>query len=179
MSLVVVIDADRFELSGRAIRDAQSVAVMHGLLGLPDRIEPAGPPAPFGHRNNQIHFYDRLGLYLNEHHYTCLVQAITFVLWREEAAFVPVQEFDGDLRVGGTPVTPGMFESDMHGTAIPFVSQLRGTWHFKSDHLWIGYDSKGPKRPSGRRSKNRRLISLSVCLKHDPWDTRRRAENRE
>lgn len=67
----------------------------------------------------------------------------------------------------------------MQGTTIPFVSQLRGTWHYQSDNLWVGFDTRGPKLPSGRRSKIRRLVSLSVCLKHDPWDTRFRPRNKK
>lgn len=172
MSFSAIIDADQFILNGRALRDAEPVQAFHELLGRPTRIEPAGQPAPVGHRNNQIHLYDNLGLYLIEHHFTFLVDAVTFVFWREEAAFATERDFTGDLRVGHIDVKPGMMESDMRGTTIPFVSQLTGSWSFKSDDLWVGIDTKGEKRSTGRRSKRRRIVSVSVCLKHDPWDTR-------
>ena len=174
MSFTAIIDAGRFTLNDQSFRDAKQPKRFHDLLGPPSRIEAMGLPAPIGHRNNQVHFYDDLGLYLNEHHDTFLIQAVTFVLWCEEAAFRPKNEIKGDLRIGGIVLTPGMTESDMRNSTIPFVEQLRGTWHFKSNDLWIGFHSKGETAPSGRRSKRRRIVSASVCFKHDPWDTRAR-----
>ncbi len=83
MSFAAIVDAGRFTLNGRSFCDAEPAKVFHELLGHPDRLEEAGQPAPFGHRNNQIHFYDDLGMYLNEHHYTILIQGVTFVLWHQ------------------------------------------------------------------------------------------------
>lgn len=180
MPFTAVIDAGQFTLNGRSFRDAAPLGRFHDVLGCPDRIEAVGQSAPVGHRNNQIHFYDELGLYLNEHHYTYSITAVTFVLWREEAAFRLRNEINGQLRLGGIEMNPGITELDLQDTKIPFVSELRGTWHFESDELWIGFDSKGEKGPTGRRSKRRRIVSVSVCLKHDPWDTRfRNASDRE
>ena len=172
MRVVAAIDSERFVLNGRAIREGRPVAEFHELLGRPDRIDAAGPPAPVGHRNNQIHRYDILGLWLNEHHYTFLIQAITFVLWKDQVAFPTHHEFDGELKVGGVRVTPGVAEVEMTASTIPWISRLRGTWHFEGDSLWIGFETKGRKGPGGHRSKKRYLTSLSVCLPHDPWDAR-------
>lgn len=172
MSLRVLIEQDRFFLQGKSIVGAQSVAAFHSLLGNPTRIQASGPPAPCGHRNNQIHFYDTLGLYLNEHHYTHAIEAVTFVLWCEEVVFPTESPFSGELIVGGVHVRPEMKESDMRGSSIPFVSQMRGTWTIRTDSQWIGFASSGRKGPSGRRSKTRYLKSLSVCMRHDPRDTR-------
>ena len=58
------------------------------VLETPARTEEPSPPAPYGHRNNQIHLFDDLGLYLIEHHATRLVVAVVFVLWRDEAAWL-------------------------------------------------------------------------------------------
>lgn len=163
MSLRVVIEQDQFILCGMSIVGAQSVETFHSLLGKPTRIQPAGPPAPHGYRNNQIHFYDSLGLYLNEHHFTHAIEAVTFVLWCEEAVFQTASAFSGEMIVGGLLVRPGIKESEMRGCNVPFVRQLRGTGSFSNDCLWIGFDSLGRKCPSGRRSKTRYLSSLSVC----------------
>lgn len=174
MSVTAVIESDRFELNGRALEHSQPVQTMYQLLGPSGRIVAAGPAAPIGHRNNQIHLYDRVGLYLNEHHFTYQIEAITFVLWREEATFTIDNDFDGELKVGGIPVSPGITESLMLKSAIPFISRIRGTWQFESGGVWVGFETKGQRLPSRRRSKSRRLVSLSVCLQHDPWDTRYR-----
>jgi hypothetical protein len=50
------------------------------VLGTPSKTIEAGPPAPWGHRNHQIHIFDDLGLYLNEHHVTALIGEVAFVL---------------------------------------------------------------------------------------------------
>ncbi len=176
MPFTATIDAERFVLNGQCFREAVPPERFYSVLGLPDRIEATSQPAPIGHRNNQIHLYDDLGLYLIEHHFTFLVEGIVFVLWREEAAFRPKAEIEGELRVGDIVLTPGIAEFDMGESNLPFVSQLRGSWQFKTDDMWVGFDSKGERNSTGRRSKRRRVVSVAVCLKHDPWDARFRKE---
>ncbi|MHB8900793.1 MAG: DUF7738 domain-containing protein [Thermoguttaceae bacterium] len=66
----VQITATGTMINGTPIHGAEPIAWFHALLGEPTRIIPAGPPAPVDHRDNHIHYYDRFGITLNEHHYT-------------------------------------------------------------------------------------------------------------
>ena len=76
-------------LNGRLFRSPACLAEYTEVLGVPGRVEEPEPPAPYGHRNNQIHLFDDCGLYLIEHHATRLIDAIVFVLWLAESSFKP------------------------------------------------------------------------------------------
>ena len=95
------IEHDEFVINRMRISEAVPVGRLHEVLGVPDRIVDPADPAPFGHRNNQIHVYDRFGLYFNEHHWTRLAQSLTFVFWPEEQQyrFAPSSPFAGALTV--------------------------------------------------------------------------------
>jgi hypothetical protein len=85
---------DCLHLNGSAIASAGPAAFFYEILGTPSRFTTGGTPAPAGHRNNQIHIYDALGVTLNEHHYTYQVTAITFVFATDESPFPPAQHED-------------------------------------------------------------------------------------
>jgi hypothetical protein len=168
-------------INGTPIHAAEPIANYHVLLGEPSRIAGAGPPAPFGHRNNQIHFYDNLGITLNEHHYTYQIQAITFVLDTVDAIHPTIRPFSGTLDVGGAQLAPGVSEAELANSQIQFTSQLRGTWFanvssapIDGREIRIAVDSAGHRLKSGRRSQVRRIVTITLCLKHDPWDVRYR-----
>ena len=166
------IGPDITTINGLAIKAAIQPARLWDVLGEPSRIVDPAPPAPFGHRNNQIHVYDQLGLYFNEHHFTRLVQSLTFVFVPAEHryTFCPSQSFAGRLLLGGYEVRPGASESDViRGTAIPFRRSLAGQWRTGGDGFGVGLSAVGAKIPSGRRSKNRRVVSVDVAWPHDPW----------
>src|SRR4029450_7141429 len=74
---------------------AQKLDAYTRLLGSPSRTESPGAPAPAGHRNNQIHFFDNLGIYLNEHHATRLIQGVTFAVDCEHVVFPTEHPFAG------------------------------------------------------------------------------------
>ena len=78
-SVAAVITLDHLVLNGELLVEARPPSLFHNLLGPPSRIFAAGPPAPYGHRNSQIHVYDSLGIFLNEHHYTYAIEAVSFV----------------------------------------------------------------------------------------------------
>jgi hypothetical protein len=111
------------------------------------RIVEPSPPAPHGHRNNQIHLFDQLGLYLIEHHATRLVEAVVFVLWLEEAAFKPAWEYSGELTLGGIRFFPGMTPRDYSGGTISFEGPVLGLWHARRDGIWIGLRAKKIRQP--------------------------------
>jgi hypothetical protein len=172
MSLRVDINLDRICVNDTDFTEPAVPAVWCEVLGEPSRIIAAGPPAPWGHRNNQIHAYDSEGLYLNEHHYTYLVSAVTFVLWPEEAHFDLEAPFTGELDLAGRCISSGISEEELLDCAVPFESALRGSWHARGSRLYIAFNSIGRKGRSRRRSKKRCVRDLSVCFKHDPWHRR-------
>jgi hypothetical protein len=49
-------------INGLAVMAAVQPQRLWAVLGEPSRIVDPAAPAPFGHRNNQIHVYDNLGL---------------------------------------------------------------------------------------------------------------------
>lgn len=175
------ISETRVTLNGTPIHVAAPVATFHSLLGEPTRVIPAGPPAPFGHRNNHIHFYDHLGLTLNEHHDTYQIQAVTAVLNTVDAIHPTTQPFSGTLQIGGVNLAAGDAESDLEGTTIRFLSYLPGEWAAdvlsaptEGHRIHVSIATKGRKLPSGRRSRRREILSVSLSLEHDPWDTTHR-----
>lgn len=165
---------DCLHLDDTAIVSAGPVAFFHEILGAPSRVTSGATPAPAGHRNNQIHIYDSLGVYLTEHHYTYQVEAVTFVFAVDESPFPLAEPFSGTLRLGAAVVRPGMDESFLGQCSLPFAEQLRGSWTLDEGVVWIGVDTMGRRLPSGRRSKRRFIITVSACLQHDPWDDRYR-----
>ena len=169
-TIEVQLDPDGLRLHGAVLVDALPIAAAHELFGPPDRIEAAGTPAPHGHRNNQRHFYDTLGLCLLEHHFTRLVTNVTFVFWPEEAVEACSSPFTGSLRVGDLIVRAGMDESALAACGLSFESTLSGSWSVRGA-IWIGLTTVGAKQPRGGRSKKLQLVSVSVSLRHDPWDS--------
>lgn len=97
----VEVRLDGMLIGGHSIPEAVQPSWLHGVLGFPDRIVDPAPPPPVGHRNNQIHVYDDLGLYFHEHHWTRLAQDLVFAFWPEEErhAFTPCRAFSGHLKL--------------------------------------------------------------------------------
>src|SRR5262249_17723166 len=142
------------------------------VLGIPDRVVDPAPPAPFGHRNNQIHVYDDLGLYFHEHHWTRLAMDLVFVFWPEEEgySFTPRQAFAGHLKLQEYLVPAGASESQfIRECPIRFEAYRPGGWRAGGERLAFGMYSKGAKLRSGRRSARRRVVSIDVAWPHDPW----------
>ncbi len=158
------LSLDGLLLNGRLFRSPVPPSEYAAVLeSLPRVVEPS-PPAPFGHRNNQIHLFDESGLYLIEHHATRLVDAVVFVLWREEAAFKPACEFSGVLTIGGVRFFSGMTPRDYSGGAIAFDGPVLGHWSASRDGIWIGLSATGMRQRSGRRGKRLRFVNVSVCF---------------
>jgi hypothetical protein len=134
------------------------------VLASPPRVVEPLPPAPYEHRNNQIHLFDDLGLYLIEHHATRLVDVVVFVLWLEESAFKPVCEYSGELTIGGVRFFPGMTPRDYSDGTIAFERPALGLWSACRDRIWIGLNTKGMRQRSGRRGKRLRFVDVSVCF---------------
>jgi hypothetical protein len=155
---------DGLLLNGRLFQSPLPPTDYAAALASPVRIVEPSPPAPYGHRNNQIHLFDELGLYLIENHATRLVNAVVFVLWLEEAAFKPICEYSGELAIGGVRFLPGMTPQDyMHGT-IAFEGPVLGLWHAHRNGIWIGLKAKRMRQPKGRRGESQRFVDVSFCF---------------
>ena len=163
-SVTADVSLDGLLLNGQLFHSPVPPSEYAAVLETPARVVEPLPPAPYGHRNNQIHLFDELGLYLIEHHATRLVDGVVFVLWLEESAFKPACEYAGELTIGGVRFFPGMIKSDFSGGTIVFGGPILGLWNAKRDGVWIGLNAKRMRQPSGRRGKRLRFVDVSVCF---------------
>jgi hypothetical protein len=122
------------------------------ILGSPSRSESPGQPAPYGHRNNVIHFFDNLGLLLYEHHATYLIQGITFLLDPANFPFPTSNAYSGKLYVCGVDVRSGMkFNEFAELCAATFIPSIGGYWHLDGKAVSIGIQLVAPSRKRGSR----------------------------
>lgn len=165
MALVTAnVSLDGLFLNGRLFDSPVQLPEYTAVLGVPTRTEEPSPLAPYGHRNNQIHLFDDLGLYLIEHHAMRAIGSVVFVLWLEESPFRPAREFAGLLKIDGVTVFPGMLVKEFSCSNIPFVGPVLGLWSAKKNGVWIGLCARGIRQKSGRRGKRLRFESVSVCF---------------
>jgi hypothetical protein len=134
-----------------------------GLIGKPTRTL-SGPPAPYGHRNNQIHVYDAFGFYLNEDHATGKIGEVTFVLDETRGTFPVSKPFQGKLEVGGVLFYPSMEEREYPTEAsIRFERVLPGRYKAESGDVAIYLTANKKKDPSKRRPvKQRSFVEVSI-----------------
>jgi hypothetical protein len=155
-----------------AIVSAPTVDEMYAALGRPSRIDSGATPAPVGHRNNQIHVYDCLGLVFHEHHYTRRAQGIW--CWSELTepgfAFTPHEPFRGRIHFDGIVMPLGGRDIEfVHLSPFKFALTFGGVWRFAFAGFSVILHSRGPKLRSGRRSKVRQITDVSISWPHDDW----------
>ncbi len=167
-----IVDLHRTVINGIEITAAVPPTSLWAVLGQPDRIVDPAPRAPYGHRNNQVHVYDLLGLYLHEHHFTGLISGMVFVFWPEEEGFefTPAHPFPGRLLLGDYEVPPAALESELISRSrLPFRPVLAGHSRARSERFSAGISAKGARTASGGRSARRRVVGIDVAWPHDPW----------
>lgn len=177
-SLEVSIRRDGASINGTPLGTAGPVSQLHAVFGTPDRIIEGSPtPAPVGHRNNQFHYYDAQGVTLNEHHYTYQIQSINFVFDTGLSDHPTRHAFHGEMTVGGLGVVVGTLERELSNAGLKFTARLPGTWYTRipssveGKAITVTVSTLGPRLKSGRRSKTKVIVSVSLCLPHDPWNT--------
>ncbi len=165
----VSIDTFGATVNGSHVQAAEPVATFYSLLGDPTRVVA------------NVHYYDHIGVTLLEHHYTYQINQITFVLNTKDAIHPTTQPFAGELELGGVNLSPGDVEAVLADCKLGFTSQLTGTWFAEilssqadGHRISVAIDTKGRRLPSGGRSKKREILTVSLCLEHDPWDKRYR-----
>lgn len=158
-------------VNGHRVETAPPIAELLRAIGTPTRVDTGPTPAPPGFRNNQQHVFDALGLHLNEHHHTCLAQAIGVTLSVDEPryGFSAKTAFTGQLLFDGVTMPLRATEQEfLQASPWPFEHFLAGNWSYKFDGFFVGFDAVGPKLASGRRSKQRMVVDVSVSWPHDP-----------
>ena len=163
-SLTADVSLDGLLLNGRLFNSPVQPAEYAAALGVAGRVQEPSTPAPYGHRNNQIHVFDEFGLYLIGHHTTGLIGSVVFVLWLEESPFKPVREFTGCLTIGGVSVRPGMLVKEFLGSTIGFHGPFLGLWSAEKNGVWVGLRAAGIRQRSGRRGKRLRFENVSLCF---------------
>jgi len=134
----------------------------YDALGPPSRTVDAGPPAPAGHRNNQVHIFSADGIYLTEHHASGLVDSVNFVFDGADCPFAIDEAFSGRLIVGGRQFCTNMSENDLDLSL--FVRDLPGEYNLKYENCWVGISAKGRRDTKGKRRKPRYITEVSICF---------------
>ena len=152
-----------------SITEAVSAKAVHDRLGPPTRIVDPCPPPPVGHRNNMMHVYDDYGFYFNEHHYTRRMQGVVLVLCPEEQqhGFSPEKAFDGTIDLEDATIHSETTEADLR--RLNRIREWCGTWDTTCGSLSVFITMRGHKLPSGKRSRSRRIVDVSIGWPHDPW----------
>lgn len=157
-----VAAAQGLTISGYVFNKKLPVHSYQCVLGLPSRTIDAGPPAPAGYRNNQVHVFDTDGMYLTEHHASKLIESVNFVFDPAESPFPIEGAFCGDLKVNGQSIRSNMPEDDLDLTLL--ARELPGEYSVKYEKCWIGISAKGRRDFSGKRKKPRYVVEVSVCF---------------
>jgi hypothetical protein len=162
----------RVTVNGLAIHTAPTVDEFHAVLGTPSRIDGIGA-APFGHRNNQIHVYDDLGLRFIEHHFTCRAQDITCSFTSGDEGlfrFTPKLPFVGDIFVNGKQMPLGGIEAEFFlSWPFQFDRRLPGIAICEFGGFSVAVQTRGSRLRSGRKSKTRHVVEISFGWPHDNW----------
>ncbi len=132
------------------------------VLGPPSRTIDAGPPAPVGHRNNQVHVFDSEGIYLTEHHASRLIESVNFVFDPADSPFPIAAAFGGHLEVDGQLIRAGMPERDLDSARL--TRDLPGEYSVEFENCWIGISTQGRRDSHGKRRKPRYVVRVSVCF---------------
>lgn len=161
MTLISRITLERVELNGAIASKGEPLEYYSQTLGDPDRWIMPGDPPPYGHRNNVIHFYDRFGILLREHHATRLISSIEFEFDTSASIFPTESAYLGYLDVCGVNVRAEM----------PFAEFAETCEHEFTPHLGHAYFLDGEKisiqfevRPKGAKGKRKQEIITELAV---------------
>jgi hypothetical protein len=149
-------------INGRLFAGKVPLEQYRDAIGRPSRTLDAGAPAPVGHRNNQVHVFDTVGLYLTEHHSSGLIESLNFVFDAAESPFPIDATFRGNLDVAGRHLVRSMSENDLDHTL--FKRDLAGEYSAEYGPCWIGVSTKGRVGERSKRTKPRYIVRVSICF---------------
>jgi hypothetical protein len=157
-----VVAADGLTINGQVFDKKLPLERYQEVLGSPSRTIDAGPPAPVGHRNNQVHVFDSEGIYLTEHHASRLIESVNFVFDPADSLFPIEGTFGGHLEVDGQSIRAGMLERDLDPARL--TRDLPGEYSVKHENCWIGISAQGRRDSHGKRRNPRCVVRVSVCF---------------
>src|SRR5689334_17924441 len=160
--ITAAASSDGLSLNGHSLDCKLPPGVYWGILGPPTRTFEPSPPAPYGHRNNQIHIYDSEGIYLTEHHASRLIDSINFIFDPSDSPFPIECSYRGSLVIDGQ-----LFSIDMPEKTIVIngLSQdLRGAYRIKFQNCSVWISTKGRRGADRKRKKPRYVVCVSVCF---------------
>jgi hypothetical protein len=148
------------------------VQIADKVLGPPSRIDTGATPAPVGFRNNHIYVFDEIGIHVIQHHYTrraCALD-ITLDVTEDRFRFTPKSPFTGDLLFDQSKMPLRASEAPfLNASPSAFKHFIAGHFSATFDGFLIGLFFTGRRLASGRRSKHRQIVSVSISWPHDPW----------
>jgi hypothetical protein len=100
--LSIILTESCVTINDAALPDEITEELVVRLFGPPDRVEEGRPPAPPGHRNNQILFYDSYGIYWIRQHKSGLMIELGIVFHPDPENPLqrrPHSSFSGDVRI--------------------------------------------------------------------------------
>lgn len=137
-SMTSEISLDGIVINGTQFGCGEPLSAYELVLGHPSRSIMPGPPPPYGHRNNVLHFYDDLGILLREHHSSYLIQEIELGLEPFRLLFPTNYAYTGELTVCSVRVTPGMPFSEFAGKSqVQFHPHLGHAWYVDGEKVSI------------------------------------------
>ncbi|HMP04551.1 MAG TPA: hypothetical protein PKC45_18845 [Gemmatales bacterium] len=158
MFLDCEVTLDAVVINGTAFRAGERLEKYEQLLGPPSRSWDGPQPAPYGHRNNILHYYDEAGLLLREHHATCLISSIDIVLEPARWYFPTRFAYAGRVMVCGVSVIAEMeFRDFARQCEIEFHPHLGHAWYVDGDRISIQIEVYFPAR---KRKADMGLISV-------------------
>jgi len=161
MTLTSEVTFDAVVMNGVRCSRGELLESYERIIGSPSRSEMPGPPPPFGHRNNVIHFYDDFGLLLREHHSTRLIEGVEFLFEPERWHFPTTSPYSGDLLVLGIAVRSGMAFGEFEARCgTVFEPHLGHAWYWDGDRISIQFEVYTP----GTTGPARRDVISALCV---------------
>jgi hypothetical protein len=157
--------ADGLTINGQVFDKDLPLECYQNILGPPSRTIEAGPPAPYGYRNNHVHLFDAEGVYLTEHHASRLIESVNFIFDPSDSPFPIEGAFSGFLKVNGQLICANMPERDLDSAGLNH--DIVGEYNVKLKNCWIGISTRGRRDSHGKRRKPRYVVCVSVCFGHD------------
>lgn len=168
--MIADVNDDGLLLNGIRYTHEVPLTSIEAALGQPTRTIIAGPPEPYGHRNNRAHLFDTLGIYLTEHHARRLVGSVNFLFdTSARRSFLLEHPFRGELVVHGIPITAETTESDLVSLGRSILRRdLPGEYSARRGPCWVGFWLKGRrKRPGTKRGRKKFVTMVSVSLEKE------------
>jgi hypothetical protein len=168
--MIAEVNDDGLVLNGKHFSHEVPLASIEDVLGAVARTIVAGPPEPYGHRNNRVHVFDQLGLYVNEHHARRLIGEVTFVFDVAESPFPSDQVFKGELIVYGIHVTAEMSEKNLVSAEQAILRRdLPGKYSASRGPCWVGFSLAGRrKNRHNRRGRTKFITRVAVSFHERP-----------